>query len=540
MFIESLDPVTCIIINIKFLFQAKVPSRFKVRSLVNKVSAEVKVKIKKALAAARRVSITTDIWSSKGCIDSYMGLTSHIFNPITRKRENYRISFREFNNKHTGKNMAKQMKRIFSEFSIENKVARIISDNASNAIKSVRDLNALGDGEEWEEFEGDDSEDEEDVESDGDDSECDIEPDDKEDDREEEVTNFANALETANAEHEEAFEEEHIYRGPCIVHTMQLPICRVIRKKKISFGRVLTKTRRYVVKYRQSSKAKAILRKTSFKLRLKGWVKTRWWSDVEMVAIVIKASESPGRPLTKLSDQMKWSLEITDNDIAELKDYVSIMEPFMEMDNRLGSEKQSTMHLVFPMITELLQLLENNIKESNHKTFCEVLRNQFKDYFKFLLDPKADKFDPLYITATYLCPVYRFCLDDEMKTIAVDNLKMLIKKADDNNGEIVEEQIEPTEVIEPEVNLSLPGFKMLSAKILKNTENYNVSEQKDEAEQDINKYEKRSELTMEKIKKAAAVSPSKPVHGQTVSDTSKKELKVVDPLDFWVKEVSNN
>ena len=105
---------------------------------------------------------------------------------------------------------------------------------------------------------------------------------------------------------------------------------------------------------------------------------------------------------------------------------------------------------------------------------------------------------------------------------------------------LVEEQSKPTELIEPEVNLSLPGFKMLSAKILKNTENYNVSEQKDEAEQDINKYEKRSELTMEKIKKAAAVSPSKPVHGQTVSDTSKKELKVVDPLDFWVKEVSNN
>ena len=124
-----------------------------------------------------------------------------------------------------------------------------------------------------------------------------------------------------------------------------------------------------------------------------------------------------------------------------------------------------------------------------------------------------------------------------MKTIAVDNLKMLIKKAD-NNGEIVEEQIEPTEVMEPEVNLSLPGFKMLSVKILKNTENYNVSEQKDETEQDIYKYEKKSELTMEKIKKAAVASPSKPVVGQT--DASKKELKVVDPLDFWVMEVSTN
>ena len=109
------------------------------------MALEVKERIKSALTQSRQVSVTTDIWSSKGCLNSYLGITTHSFNPVTRKKENYRVSCRLFDCPHTGRNIAKMMKRIFMEFGIQSKISLILSDNASisNAIKSIKDLNTL-------------------------------------------------------------------------------------------------------------------------------------------------------------------------------------------------------------------------------------------------------------------------------------------------------------------------------------------------------------------------------------------------------------
>ena len=157
---------------------------------------------------------------------------------------------------------------------------------------------------------------------------------------------------------------------------MQLPICRVCKKKRSSFGRVLRKTKKFVVKYRRSAKAKAILRKTSFKLRLKGWVKTRWWSEIEMASRVVMAAGSPGKPLETLSDRMDWSIEISDKDVDDLKSYLYIMTPFMDMGNKLGAEKLSTLHLVFPSISELLEQLDKHIEDGNNKSYWKNLKDK--------------------------------------------------------------------------------------------------------------------------------------------------------------------
>ena len=68
---------------------------------------------------------------------------------------------RVFNSKHSGINIAKMMKRLFVEFHIEKKVFQILSDNASNMIKAVRDLQAMEEGDELDDFD-DDGEDGED------------------------------------------------------------------------------------------------------------------------------------------------------------------------------------------------------------------------------------------------------------------------------------------------------------------------------------------------------------------------------------------
>ena len=97
-----------IVINIQnhiaiifYHFQAKAPGRTKLRRLINKMAAEVMDRIIIALVKSRRVSITTDIWSSKLSVNSYIGITCHMVNPSTRKREVYRVCCRVFDVEHT-------------------------------------------------------------------------------------------------------------------------------------------------------------------------------------------------------------------------------------------------------------------------------------------------------------------------------------------------------------------------------------------------------------------------------------------------------
>ena len=117
------------------------------------------------------------------------------------------------------------------------------------------------------------------------------------------------------------FKGAGVKRGGCFAHTLQITINRVNKQKNQIFGRVLTKTKKYVAKYRKSSKAKYILRQTSFKKRLAGFVKTRWHSDLAMSKSIVEAGEKEDKPLAKLTEEMNWPIEITVADVRMLKLY---------------------------------------------------------------------------------------------------------------------------------------------------------------------------------------------------------------------------
>ena len=255
-----------------------------------------------------------------------------------------------FDEKHSGANIAKMMKRLFSEFKIDKKVFRILSDNASNMVKAVRDIQAMEEGDEMEDFEED--------YINSDDSDCDSEPGDIEnDDEEEEVGRFTHELEENLVDHERAFRAVDLERLGCFAHTIQLPINKCINKKKKCFGVVLRKTRKIVKKYRKSPKAKALLRRR-VKNKLAGYVKTRWWTDVAMAKSVVKAAKVPGNPLNDMMEQMEWNIELNERDIASLESFISIMYPFQELSDKLGGEKRSTVQLVYPSLKEMFALIE--------------------------------------------------------------------------------------------------------------------------------------------------------------------------------------
>ena len=192
----------------------------------------MKEKIKSSMNRARKISITVDIWSSKNSVNSYFGATAHFYNPVTKKKENYRICCRKFDVKHSGFNIAKISTEIFSEYGIMAKVFKVQSDSASNMIKAYKDINILNE-ELQRDFEGEDSSDSDSDESDMSDSEYDEEPEDLEDDDEiQTVENFAANLEDEEVDHRVAFESVDLERLPCFQHKMQSAINNAVKGKK--------------------------------------------------------------------------------------------------------------------------------------------------------------------------------------------------------------------------------------------------------------------------------------------------------------------
>ena len=71
------------------------------RRKVNQISEEVIMRIDDALKLARVTWVTMDVWTTKGMTAAFLGVTVHMFNPVTRKRENYRVACRRFPGSHT-------------------------------------------------------------------------------------------------------------------------------------------------------------------------------------------------------------------------------------------------------------------------------------------------------------------------------------------------------------------------------------------------------------------------------------------------------
>ena len=100
-----------------------------------------------------------------------------------------------------------------------------------------------------------------------------------------------------------------------------------------------------VKKYRKSPKA--ILRK-KVKTKLRGYVQTRWWTDVALSKSVVKAASVAGNPVNEICYK-------TDKDITSLNFFfIDIMSPFQKLSDMLDREKQSTINLMYPSLVELL------------------------------------------------------------------------------------------------------------------------------------------------------------------------------------------
>ena len=69
-----LDVNDYMILLILVICQATLPSRVTLTRMIAKISSEVRELLAGKLKSARRVSITTDAWTSKLCNNAYLGM----------------------------------------------------------------------------------------------------------------------------------------------------------------------------------------------------------------------------------------------------------------------------------------------------------------------------------------------------------------------------------------------------------------------------------------------------------------------------------
>ncbi|XP_026747001.1 zinc finger BED domain-containing protein 1-like [Trichoplusia ni] len=119
----------------------KLPTRKTLsQSLIPKMCTKQEEKVRHNIENANAVCLTTDGWTSDNN-QSYLAVTAHyiLSTSETTKLHSNLLGCVEYNERHTSENLTEFLKNIMREWSIENKITAIASDNAANITAAIRE-----------------------------------------------------------------------------------------------------------------------------------------------------------------------------------------------------------------------------------------------------------------------------------------------------------------------------------------------------------------------------------------------------------------
>ena len=96
---------------------------------------KLKAKLKHILENIKYVSVTLDIWSDRR-MRGYLGITFHYIDPETAKLHSHCLGCFRMKGRHTAEAIFDLFHGIMTEFNLQDKIVRVISDNASNMRKA--------------------------------------------------------------------------------------------------------------------------------------------------------------------------------------------------------------------------------------------------------------------------------------------------------------------------------------------------------------------------------------------------------------------
>ena len=113
------------------------------KNLIRQDYDEKKTRIfEKLQSSSSKISITSDGWSSQINMLPFISTTAHFYDENIKK-VNICLGLDYFPHPHTGDKIAEKWLKKFEEFEICDKIISLTTDNASNMIKAVTDLNSL-------------------------------------------------------------------------------------------------------------------------------------------------------------------------------------------------------------------------------------------------------------------------------------------------------------------------------------------------------------------------------------------------------------
>ncbi|XP_053549013.1 E3 SUMO-protein ligase ZBED1-like [Bombina bombina] len=368
-----------------------VPKKTKINNLIDKHYEDEKQKFKKRLAAARRVSICTDLWTKKGLTASFLGISACYFCVDQNKADHILLALEQVAHPHTAQSIKSCVDKCLQEWDIpKKKILTVITDNGSNMVAAFKHTTAAA--EEPPSFSEEDSPI---TESDSESSESEID--------------------------DLRYQQIDMDRTPCVVHTLQLVVHMV--QKEASVKRILDKARSVVKLFRKSSVAtQKILEQCG--LIVLNDCPTRWSSTFNMIARLIKVKDS----VCQIANNMGWD-SFLPSEWQKLTSLHDLLLPFAEHTKTLQSDTMS-MSLVVPALFDLLSHLDDFKQNTSYQdlaTIAQKMKGNVNQRFASFLDTTDERFSPLAAAACFVNPTVCETLVD----VADENIQELLKQAEE-------------------------------------------------------------------------------------------------------------
>lgn len=514
------------------------PHRNKLDFHIQSVYDKLKMKLSTSMKSANVISICTDIWSKPGMTSSYLGVTAHFFSQQDRSRYSITLAAARLPSPHTAISILDTIVEVLAKWEIPNsKIFRVLTDNGSNmvaAFKLNRVEQCIGETADCEiRIDVDDtnletaSNTDEAQASDMDDDSYIIMQHDIN------VSTEVSEFEENERDHSSVFSLT-FKRISCFVHTLQLIV--KIFEASPSFKSSLKTAYKIVQKVNRSCKATEKLIGKAGK-KLVGNCPTRWDSTYLLLARLVEVRQH----LTAVLDELGWD-NLTATQWKNLEAILELLQPFAYHTNVTSAEYTTTIAMVIPVIQETsLHLSEvcdmynmyvnYNKYNSSHPQKCQMggsiakvakkMKDDLTKRYRFVVNPDASDFDPIYVAATFLNPPYRELLDEEQKCKAEEFLLELMNKDGSTITTMFSDEEEPqneqNDTVRQQDGNEPPTkrfkhlervSKLLAVRESLRSAHKNLETQVPKTEQEIKRY--------------------------IESKLSREELQV-DPFDYWLK-----
>lgn len=377
------------------------------------------IAIKKAISEARKITISSDIWTKRGNRSSFLGITATFYHPVLKKKYHVVLAVKKFETvTHNSVDVMREMNAAIEKYDIPAvKVWSAMTDGGSNMVCSHRfDMQIFAKLRKGNSFECEDDQ-----------MDCDSE----EDTNEEDETDDQNGGHDPDADYTEFDSEmppfyEHLV---CIIHS----IIRCLKSiEELSDVKDIVDEVKVILGKFNKTPALCQELEQLTNLGLLNFPSTRW----NYIYLTFERLLRVRGPLEKvLTDAGKIKYILKPEQWSRISALATILKPFHEFTSMASRVKVPASSEVIPKIINLqAHLRKNAVPNSFFQEVCDHLLIKLeKKMFKFMTDA-VDDFKGTYMAATLLDPRYRIILSLEQQEMAKRYILQRFKQELEHSG----------------------------------------------------------------------------------------------------------